>query len=52
MPKLFNIKSYNKLYNRIKLEVNNMHFTSTDYESYSNDKYNFTISYSRENAHI
>ena len=37
MPKRFNIKSYNKLYNRTKLEVNNMHFSNIDSESYSKD---------------
>ena len=33
----FKIKSYNKLYNRTKLEVNNMNFSITDSESYSKD---------------
>ena len=37
MPKRFKIKSYNKLYNRTKLEVNNIHFSSTDSESSSKD---------------
>ena len=35
MPKRFKIKSYNKLYNRTKLVVNNMQFSSNDYESYT-----------------
>ena len=33
----FKIKFYNKLYNRTKLEVNNMHFGSTDSKSYYKD---------------
>ena len=41
MPKRFNIKSYNKLKtkfsNRTKLKANNMHFSSTDSESYYKD---------------
>ena len=35
----FNIKSYNKLHNGTKLEVKNMHFSSTDSESYFKDIY-------------
>ena len=37
MHKRFKIKSHNKFHKRIKLEVNNMHFSSTDSESYSKD---------------
>ena len=37
MPNRFKIKSYTKFYNRTKLEVNNMHFSSIDSKSYSRD---------------
>ena len=43
MPKLITIKSYNKLYKLIKLEVNNKHFSSTEAESYSNDDQSLDI---------
>ena len=37
MSKRCKIKSYTKFYKGTKLEVNNMHFSSTDLESYSKD---------------